>query len=126
MRVRLLRVGDRPGQVLVASSAGELRAVWKGEDDPVEGQDEDVELDVGRDPTWGADLFLAADEIAPSGFSSMLQATIEDYDDEVMTLRVGREGLLLVNPQGDAPAGADAGAGVVLVNPDLTLWPTNV
>lgn len=81
---------------------------------------------IDREPTWGADLFLAADENALSRFSSTLQATIEDYDDEVMTLRVGGEGLLLVNPEGVAPAGAEPGVGVVLVSPDLTLWPTNV
>ena len=123
VQVRILSVyNGTPPVIRVASSAGELTAEWRGDHQPLAGQEEDVELTLERDPEWGVDIHLGQD----GGVQTpTIHGRIEAYDEACMVLRVG-EGILLVDPRGEAPLGAHPGAEVRIQAPRLSIWPTGI
>lgn len=108
MRVRVLRVSpDQANNVYVMSAAGAFEAEWAAATRPVEGRDEDVELELLNEPTWGIDLVVTDLQIGGETGAVVLQGHIEDIQD-VLTIRLG-DGLLLVEPLGLRPEEARVG-----------------
>ena len=82
MHVRLIEVTLGPPAIVRAlTSVGEITAVWKGTERPVVGDEDDVELSLESQPTWGIDLHLIASATELNVSLDELTVPIEVYDD---------------------------------------------